>query len=73
MSFTALTGAVSHFAIGGAPNLLLLSVCVISTLVFALISSRIANKSEPRLLNRIVGIVLLVTGVAMLIFEFVTK
>ena len=73
MSFTALTGAVSHFAIGGAPNLLLLSVCVISTLVFALISSRIANKSEPKLLNRIVGIVLLVTGVAMLIFEFVTK
>ncbi len=73
MSFTALTGAVSHFVIDGAPDLLLLSVCVISTLVFALISSRIANKSEPKLINRIVGIVLMITGVAMLIFEIVTK
>lgn len=69
MAFTALTGAVSHFAIGGMPNLLYLAVCVISTLVFAMISAKIANKSEPKLLNRIVGVVLLVTGVAMLLFE----
>ena len=73
MSFTALTGALSHFVIDGAPNFLYLGVCVASTLVFALISSQIANRSTPKVLNRIVGVVLLIIGVAMLIFEYTVK
>ena len=39
MSFTALTGAASHFVIGGMPDILSLAVCVISTLVFARLAS----------------------------------
>ena len=35
MAFTALTGALSHFAIGGAPNILLLVLCVAFTLLWA--------------------------------------
>ena len=69
MSFTAFTGAVSHFAIGGIPNWIYLDVCIVSTLVFAVISSRIANKVNHKVLNRIVGAVLLTLGVVMIIFE----
>ena len=31
MTFTALTGAISHFYIGGAPDIPILIACVIST------------------------------------------
>lgn len=70
MAFTALTGSVSHFAIGGMPDLKLLAICVASTFVFALIASRIANKAKPVVLNRVVGIILLILGVAILIVNF---
>ena len=33
MTFTALTGAVSHFAIGGLPDIMLLMLCVVFTLL----------------------------------------
>ena len=52
MSFTALTGALSHFAIGGAPNMLILVLCVAFTLLFAQIGARIANRSTPKVLPR---------------------
>lgn len=64
MAFTALTGSVSHFAIGGMPDLKYLTVCVLSTLAFALIASKIANKSKPVVLNRVVGVILLILGIA---------
>ena len=31
MTFTALTGAMSHFAIGGAPDWTVLALCVVFT------------------------------------------
>lgn len=34
MTFTALTGAVSHFAIGGLPDITLLLLCVVFTLLW---------------------------------------
>lgn len=67
MTFTALTGAVSHFVIGGIFDITCLIFCIISTFVFATIASKIANKSEPKILNRITGIVISVIGVVMLI------
>ena len=66
MAFTALTGSVSHFAIGGMPDLKYLIVCVLSTLAFALIASKIANKAKPVVLNRVVGVILLILGIAIL-------
>lgn len=66
MSATALTGAVSHFAIGGAPNRTILILCVVSTLVFAQVSALIANRASPKLLNRITGGILVVLGVVIL-------
>lgn len=66
MTFTALTGAVSHFAIGGAPDLFCLVCCVLSTLLWARIAAKFANKAEPATLNRATGVVLVILGVAIL-------
>ena len=66
MTFTALTGAVSHFAIGGAPDLFCLVCCVLSTLLWARIAAKFANKAEPTTLNRATGVVLVILGVAIL-------
>lgn len=73
MAFTALTGAVSHFAIDGMPDMLSLVVCVLSTLLWARIAAKIANKSETKTLNRVTGIVLLVLGIVVLGFEYLIK
>ncbi len=73
MAFTAFTGAVSHFSLGGMPDLLVLTLCVVSTLVFALIAAKIANKAKPVTLNRIVGVILAVLGAAIFIVEYLIK
>ena len=73
MTFTALTGAVSHFAIGGAPSWWLLALCVVFTLIWARIAARIANRAQPKTLNRITGVILVVLGVAVLGFSLFGK
>lgn len=67
MAFTALTGAVSHFAIGGAPDLTALVFCVLSTLLWAQIAAKFANRADPKVLNRATGAVLVVLGGAILV------
>ena len=69
MAFTALTGAASHMAIGGAPDITALVVCAAATLAGALGAAGFANKASARRLNRITGIVLAVLGVAMIIVK----
>lgn len=66
MAFTALTGAVSHFAIGGAPDWWTLIWCVLWTLFFARVAAKFANKAKPETLNRATGVVLVVLGVVIL-------
>ena len=66
MTFTALTGAVSHFMIGGLPDMLLFVLCVVSTLVFAQIGASFANKAKPVVLNRATGIILVLIAVVIL-------
>ena len=70
MAFTAFTGAASHFFIGGMPDLWALIFCVISTLLWARIAARFANKAEPIVLNRATGVVLVVLGVVILGFNY---
>ena len=67
MAFTALTGGVSHFVIGGIPNLTCLILCVAFTLLWARIAARIANKSDTKTLNRVVGVVMILTGITILV------
>ncbi len=70
MTFTALTGAASHFAIGGVPDILCLIICVVSTLIWARIAAVFANKAPAKTLNLVTGIVLSVLGIVLIIFQF---
>ena len=70
MTFTALTGCVSHFAIGGMPDALTLILCVAFTFVWARIAATIANQAQPKVLNRVTGVVLLLLGVVILGVNF---
>lgn len=70
MAFTAFTGAASHFAIGGAPDVWCLVFCVLSTLLWARIAARFANKASPVVLNRATGVVLSVLGISIILVNF---
>lgn len=67
MAFTALTGAVSHFVIGGAPDILILVLCVVFTFIWARIGARFANKASAVTLNRATGIILVILGAVIII------
>lgn len=67
MTFTALTGAISHFIIDSkTPDLLVLILCILFTLTFARIGAVIANKVSSRTLNRATGIILVTLGVVVI-------
>lgn len=66
MAFTAFTGAISHFAIGGIPDMVSLVFCVLSTLLWAQFAARFANKANPITLNRATGIVLSILGIVII-------
>ena len=69
MTFTALTGSLSHFAIGGMPDLFLLVLCIVFTFLFARIAAVFANKADPKLLNRLTGVILFLLGAVMLLVK----
>lgn len=70
MTFTAFTGAASHFYLGGMPDITVLVLCAVSTLVFARLAAVFANKSSAKTLNRALGVVLTVLGVVFLAVKF---
>ncbi|MBP3467922.1 MAG: sulfite exporter TauE/SafE family protein [Lachnospiraceae bacterium] len=70
MAFTALTGGISHFAIGGIPDPVCMVSCVIFTLIWAQIAAKIANKSDAKTLNRVVGIVMILTSIVILLVNY---
>ena len=70
MAFTAFTGSASHFAIGGMPDVWCLLFCVASTLLWARIAAKFANKASAATLNRATGIVLAVLGVVILTVNY---
>ena len=71
MTFTALTGAVSHFVIDGSPDWLVFALCVIFTFIWARIAAIFANKAEPKTLNRATGVILIILGVLILGFNVI--
>ena len=72
MTFTALTGAVSHFAIGGMPDWTVWILCVVFTFMWARIAAVIANKATPKALNRMTGVILVVLGIVIMLFNVLT-
>lgn len=73
MTFTALTGAVSHFAFDGIPDLTVLILCMVFTLIWARIAAIIANRAQTKTLNQVTGIVLIMLGVTVLGVEIFIK
>ena len=72
MTFTALTGALSHFAIGGMPDFTVWILCIVFTLIWARIAAVFANKATPKTLNRATGVVLVVLGVVVMTFSLIS-
>ena len=70
MTFTAFTGAASHMVLGGMPDLFSLAACIASTLLWARIAAKFANKADPKVLNRATGAVLTVLGIAILAVNY---
>lgn len=70
MTFTAFTGACSHFALGGLPNIEALIWCIVTTFLGARIAALFANKAEAKTLNRATGFVLAILGIAMIIMKY---
>lgn len=72
MTFTALTGAVSHFAIGGGiTDFSILILCIIFTLVGAMLTARFANKASPKVMNRTLGFGLAVMSIVMIVINYI--
>ena len=72
MTFTAFTGAVSHFAIGDLPDPAVWILCIIFTLIWARIAAVLANKATPKTLNRATGVILVVLGVVVMAFSLLS-
>ena len=70
MTFTALTGAVSHFAIGGIPDITVWLLCIVFTLIWARIAAIFANKATPETLNRATGVILVILGIVVMLFSY---
>ena len=64
-----LTGAVSHFAIGGLPDLTVWALCVVFTLLWARVAAVFANRAQPKTLNRATGVVLVILGAVIMGFN----
>lgn len=70
MAFTALTGAVSHFAIGGGvTDWSILVMCILFTLLFAQVTARFANRASAKVMNRVLGFSLTVLSLFMIIIN----
>ena len=67
MAFTAFTGAASHFIIGGILDIGCLIFCILSTLLWARVAARFANKASAATLNRATGVVLTILGIAIMV------
>ncbi len=70
MAFTALTGAASHFVIGGAPDYLVLALCMVFTFLWAQIAAKFANKASPKTLNRVTGAILTALGIVIICINY---
>lgn len=71
MTFTALTGSLSHFVLGGMPNMLVLLLSVVFTLLWARIAAVFANKADAKTLNRATGVVLVILGAVIFLFNLI--
>ena len=73
MSFTALFGAVSHFALGAKPDLWVMLLCIATTLIAAEVSAVFANNASLKKLNKVVGVCLLIFAFVLILLNIFGK
>ena len=66
---TSVLGYELKTAVGSMPDPLVWMLCVIFTLVWARIAAVFANKAAPKTLNRATGVILVVLGIAVMVFS----
>ena len=71
MTFSAFTGAASHFVISSPSQLDLLFLCICFALLWARIGAGIATKADTLTLNRITGGLLAGLGLVMLMVTYI--
>ena len=69
MTFTALVVSVAHFILGGT-LLVPLIITSIAAMIGANLASKYVIKIDEKLLNRVVGIFLLVEGISLIIVHY---
>ena len=67
MAVTALIGAIGHFTLRGLPDLKLMVMCMLFTLIGAQAAALIANRISPVILKRLTGALMTVSCIAMVI------
>lgn len=72
MTFTAFTGTVSPFCHRRPADPAVWILCIIFTLIWARIAAVLANKATPKTLNRATGVILVVLGVVVMAFSFLS-
>ena len=72
MTFTALTGACSHFILGnGITDYSVFILCIVFTLFFATLTAKFANRASPQIMNRMMGFGLLILSIAIIIINYI--
>ena len=66
-----LDNALEFMVMGGMPDIPVLILCVVFTLIWARVAAVFANKASPKTLNRATGVVLAVLGLGIMIVNFV--
>ena len=72
MTFTALTGAVSHFTIGGGiTDYTILIMCIVFTLLGAIFTAKFANQASEKVMNRTLGFGLGIMSGVMIFINYI--
>lgn len=69
MSCVALVGTLSHLSIGASVDSLAMCIIVNTCLIGALSAAKFANKCDIKILNKAIGIVLLILGIFTLLIK----
>jgi len=54
------------------PDLTVFVLCIVFTLIWARIAAVFANKATPKTLNRVTGVILVILGIVVLTFSFIS-
>lgn len=71
MFVVAFAGTISHISMGAEIYPVPIAVVVIFCLFGAVISARFANKCEIKKLNHVVGVVLMILGIATILIKVI--